>query len=252
MKLLADVVGVPKSQLWATNSRGVLWVSDDGIEGNFKNGQQLEFARRGKLDWDMTVLTNIIEHVRPAILVGATGKSPGCFDQQVIETMVRVNEGQRPGIFALSNPMTKADVTAADAIAWSRGVVIYGSGTAFLSFQYEGRSIEPGQVNNVYVFPGVSFGAICCEAETVPEGFFMVAAEAVAKSLTQAELEVDRCMPHPDRLREVSLNVATAVVLEAQRKGVAGRILGSDEETVKAALQAKMWSPSRKFSSAKE
>ena len=39
------------------------------------------------------------------------------------------------------------------------------------------------QVNNVYIFPGMSFGAVCCQAREIPESFFMAAAEAVANSL---------------------------------------------------------------------
>ena len=39
------------------------------------------------------------------------------------------------------------------------------------------------QVNNVYIFPGMSFGAVCCQASSIPESIFLAAAEAVANSL---------------------------------------------------------------------
>lgn len=39
------------------------------------------------------------------------------------------------------------------------------------------------QVNNVFIFPGMSFGAVCCQASSIPESFFLAAAEAVANSL---------------------------------------------------------------------
>jgi hypothetical protein len=42
----------------------------------------------------------------------------------------------------------------------------------------------------------------------------------------------------------VNLNVATAVVLECQKLGLATNPLGDDAATVKAALEAKQWSPS--------
>lgn len=51
-------------------------------------------------------------------------------------------------------------------------------------------------------------------------------------------------MPNTARIREVSLNVATAVVLGAQRAGLAGKRLGDNEAAVKAALGKMMWSPS--------
>jgi malic enzyme len=34
------------------------------------------------------------------------------------------------------------------------------------------------QVNNIYIFPGFSFGAISCAAASIPESFFLVAAQA--------------------------------------------------------------------------
>ena len=50
-------------------------------------------------------------------------------------------------------------------------------------------------------------------------------------------------MPHPDRIRDVSLEVATAVAFEAQKQGLARRPLGSTHDAVKAALKSKMWQP---------
>ena len=38
----------------------------------------------------------------------------------------------------------------------------------------------------------------------------------MAKALDDKDLQEDRVVPNPDRLREVSLDVATAVVLECQ------------------------------------
>ena len=46
------------------------------------------------------------------------------------------------------------------------------------------KTTDSGQVNNVYIFPGLSYGAVACQASTIPDRFFMVAAEAVANSLT--------------------------------------------------------------------
>ena len=88
----------------------------------------------------------------------------------------------RPIVFALSNPKSQAEVTAKDAYTWSNGEVIYGSGTQFPPCTIAGRKHAPGQVNNVYIFPGMSFGAMCCEAKTIPDRLFMVAAEAVRVS----------------------------------------------------------------------
>ena len=75
----------------------------------------------------------------------------------------------------------------------------------------------PGQVNNFFVFPGMSFGAMCCEASHIPDGLFMEAAEAVANSLDKEDVEADSVLPSTGRIREVGHNVAVRVVLAAQK-----------------------------------
>ncbi len=58
-----------------------------------------------------------IDEIRPHVLIGATG-APGTFTQAVVERMSDVNE--RPVIFALSNPTSRAECTPEQAYAWSR------------------------------------------------------------------------------------------------------------------------------------
>jgi len=199
---------------------------------------------KGKPTFECKTLTSVIENTETTCLIGAVGVAPGCFDKGVIEALVKVNrDAMRPTVFALSNPKTQAECTAEDCYKWSNERAIYGAGTYFDPVIIEGRERCPGQVNNVYIFPGVSFGAVVCEATTIPESFFMVAAQAVANSLSDEDLQCDRVVPCRDRLREVALNVATAVVIEAQQKGLATRNLGKDEAEVKAAVKALMWEP---------
>lgn len=187
--------------------------------------------------------------MQPTCLIGAVGRDPGCFDVAVVKALVKANSAdrrdipRRPVCFALSNPKTQAEITAADAYAWSDGAIIYGSGTAMPDWNGGVGLRQPGQVNNVYIFPGLSFAAISCEASTIPERFFMVAAQAVANSLDERDVEADSVVPNRGRIREVSLNVAVAVCLEAQKLGLAGKKLGDDEASVREALKQKMWAP---------
>ena len=50
-------------------------------------------------------------------------------------------------------------------------------------------------------------------------------------------------MPEVSRLREVALNVATAVAFEAQKLGIAGRTLGADWDEIRGVIAARMWKP---------
>ena len=241
--LLVNEAGVPKSQIYMTNSRGIIWMSEDGAAGSFRNDEQKQFAQVGQPSFDSTDLVRCVAELKPTVLCGAVGRAPGCFNKAVIEKLVEVNGGERPVVFALSNPKTQAEVTAQDAYTWSGGRVIYGSGTAMAGATLNGKTYAPGQVNNFFIFPGMSFGAVMCDAARIPERLFMVAAVAVASAVNKQELGVDRVVPHPDRIRDVSLEVATAVCLEAQALGLAQLSLGEGYAAVKAKLQSLMWQP---------
>jgi len=111
------------------------------------------------------------------------------------------------------------------------------------SVTIQGKTFRPGQVNNVYIFPGVSMGAICCQARTIPERLFMVAAEAVANSLDAQDLSFESVVPSRDKIRTCGLNVAAAVVFEAQNLGIAGKSLGKTIAEVKERVREMMWAP---------
>jgi len=246
--LLVNEAGVPANQVFCTNSRGLIWRSEDGSEGTFRNDEQKAAAQVGKPDFDSRDLISIIRNTKPDILIGAVGVAPGCFTKEVIEAMVKIqdekpNGGMRPIVFALSNPQTQAEITSKDCYEFSQGKAIYGSGTRMASVEVDGTLREPGQVNNFFIFPGMSFGAMVCQARTIPEKWFMIAAEAVANTLDSHDIKVDSVVPHPSRIREVGQNVATAVVLEAQASGFAGKTIGSSKEEVRSFLDKAMWLP---------
>jgi len=242
---------VPKSHIFMTNSRGLIWADEAG-QGTFRNQEQKEFAQSGEPEFKHEKLEDIVANTHPSCLVGAVGVAPGCFTKDVIEKLIEVNndggegDGQevhRPVCFALSNPISQAEITSTDAYTWSKGTVIYGSGTKMPMVEVKGVEHHPGQVNNVYIFPGMSFAVVQCQATSIPDRLFLVAAEAVANSLSSEDLQQDRVLPPLARIREVSLNVATAVVLECQKLGLASKTVGETEEAVRTALAAAMWKP---------
>lgn len=249
--LLLKEAGVPASNVFITNSTGLIWKSADGAQGSFKNAEQKAVATVGNPGC-ANDLVSIVKHVKPNVMIGAVGRAPGCFTQEVIAALVSVQSPNfRPIVFALSNPKTQAEITAENCYKFSEGRAIFGSGTRFeeckVNYQGETKTREPGQVNNFFIFPGMSFGAMCCQAKTIPEKFFMVAAEAVANCLDDNDVRVESVVPHPERIREVAQAVAVAVVMEAQRSGLAKKNLGNSEAEVKAALQQRMWNVALRY-----
>lgn len=159
-----------------------------------------------------------IKKIKPHILIGATG-FPGTFTQDAIELMAEINE--RPTIFALSNPTSRAECTAEQAYQWTQGRVIYSSGSPFGAVKYAEETFIPGQGNNAYIFPGIGLGAIACEACRITEDMFLVAARTLASLVSKEDLSHGTLYPPLNNIRAVSLEIAVAVAEEAYARGVA-------------------------------
>ena len=125
------------------------------------------------------------------------------------------------GIFALSNPTSKAECTAEQAYSWSRGKAIFASGSPFAPLTYEGQSYRPAQGNNAYVFPGIGLGAIACRARTMPDELFLVAARTLAGLVKQRDLDQGAIYPPLQDIRKISLAIAVSVVKKAHEMNLA-------------------------------
>lgn len=160
-----------------------------------------------------------IEALRPHGIIGVSGQAKR-FSPEVLEAMARINE--RPIVFSLSNPTSKAECTAEEAYIWTQGRAIFASGSPFPPVVYSGRKLFPAQGNNVYIFPGVGMGVMASGAARVTDEMFLVAARVVAGEVSEADLNEGRLYPPLPRIREVSLAVAEAVAEVAYRRGLAG------------------------------
>jgi len=168
----------------------------------------------------VATLAEAVDALKPTALIGVSG-SAGAFTQPVVERMSTLNP--RPVIFALSNPTSKAECTAAQAYAWSAGRAVFASGSPSAPVVLDGRTHVPGQGNNVYIFPGVGLGALAAAASQVTDGMFLTAARTLAGLVSADDLALGRVYPSLTKIREVSLAIATAVAGEAHRAGLARR-----------------------------
>jgi malate dehydrogenase (oxaloacetate-decarboxylating)(NADP+) len=178
-----------------------------------------------------------IEAIGPTTLVGVSGM-PQTFTQPVIEAMARIN--QRPVIFALSNPTSKAECTAEQAYQWSGGQAIFASGSPFDEVTLNGTTFVPGQANNSYIFPGVGLGVVASEARLVTDEMFFAAAKALAEKVSADDLKTGCLYPPLSRIREVSLAIATEVAEIAFQQNLAGIPRPSN---LTAYIQSQMYLP---------
>lgn len=226
-------------RIWTVDSEGLCIKGRQGL-ADFK----LRFARstteiaeyackdRSKINLEETV-----ENVKPTILIGTSG-TPGMFTEPVVRKMAKIND--RPIIFPLSNPTSKAEVIPADALAWSGGRVIIATGSPFDPIVTDGKRFRIGQGNNSFIFPGVGLGVTVCRARRVTDGMFLDAAKALAQMVTQKDLDETAVYPELTRIRDCSQAVACATVRRAVKQGLADDdILEGLEETIRRA----MWEP---------
>jgi len=149
-----------------------------------------------------------VEAIKPTAIIGVSAV-PKLFTQPVIEAMARINE--RPIIFPYSNPTSRSECTAEEAYKWSNGRAVFASGSPFPPVQIDGKTLVPGQGNNVYIFPAMGMAVLATEAKRVTEEMFIIAAHAVAEQVTEANLAVGLIYPPTSNILDASLHTASRI-----------------------------------------
>lgn len=217
-----------REKLWFVDQFGLIVSSRDDLAPH-----NLPYAR----NIPATEFTAAIRMARPHVLIGATGAA-GSFTEEAIRLMADIND--RPVIFALSNPTSKAECTAQQAYDWSDGRAVFASGSPFPSIDFKGDIRRPGQGNNVYVFPGIGLGVIACNATRVSEEMFLDAARVLADLVDDADLASGTVYPSLSQIRRISLEIAVAVVKRAYDQGLASEPPPPD---IKEMLSSLMYDP---------
>lgn len=207
---------VPRAEalkkIWLRDSKGL--IVKDRPAGGISH-HKADFAHEHS---PMEDLEEIVKELKPSCLIGAAA-IPKVFTEEIIREMARINEA--PIIFALSNPTSQAECTAEEAYTYSEGRAVFASGSPFPKFNGFGKTYEPGQGNNAYIFPGASLGVIVAGIHHISDSVFLSAAEALANVVTESDLAVGRLYPPLSSIREISIKIATKVAEEAYADGSA-------------------------------
>jgi malic enzyme len=226
-------------RIWTTDSKGLVTKSRANLE-DFKATYARdvnEAAGYSVKDKAKITLAETIANIKPTILIGTSG-TPGTFTQEVVELMAKINE--RPVVFPLSNPTSKAECTAGDAIHWSDGRAIVATGSPFDPVVHNGKRYRIGQCNNAFIFPGIGLGLTAARVRRTTDGMFLEAARALASQVTEKDLAESAVYPELPRIRECSLSVACATVRKAVAEGHADEIIIED---LRENLERAMWYP---------
>lgn len=219
-----------RERFWLVDSKGLVTRDRMDTLAPHKQAFARDEAAAGNL-------LEVVKRVKPTALLGVSGQ-PGMFDQSVIEALAGTN--QRPIIFALSNPTSKAECTAEQAYTWTEGRVIFASGSPFDPLTINGHQFFPSQGNNAYIFPGVGLGAIISSAGRITDSMFHVAAKALADYVPKGLLDKGSVFPDMEDIQKVSLQLAAAVAREVVHLGLNTQPVPDDLD---AAIQEFIWKP---------
>ena len=182
-------------------------------------------------------LADVIDNVQATILIGLS-TAAGAFTEPIVRTMA--SKVERPIIFPLSNPTSRSEADPADLARWTDGRALTATGSPYPPVQVGGRSVDVAQSNNVFIFPAVGLGVIASGATRVTDAMMQAAATAlgeVSPALTDPRASL---LPPVAQLREVALDIASAVAIAAVADGVAPRAAEVDLRTRVSGAQ---WAP---------
>ncbi len=239
--LLAD--GLPEAEVRQRqifmDSSGLVWEGRSDLEEHKREValRKEELAAVGLSSPPPDSLEKLIQAVRPTVLIGTTGQ-PGDFTPAAIRAMA--DHCERPIIFPLSNPTSKAECTPSEALQHSDGRALVATGSPFEPVVFQGHKHVIGQCNNAFVFPGVGLGVLLSEASRVTDSMFLAAARALAE-FTSTHAAGDGCLyPSLCDLRAASRLIAFRVARTARDEGCGHSL---DDAALQAAIEDFCWFP---------
>ena len=207
------------SRIVALDSKGVLTNKhkmDDYKKAfakneNFLSGWNVENSER-------ITLLEAVRNFQATVLIGTSGM-PGHFTDDIIRSMA--DNTKRPVIFPLSNPTSKTEAPPARIYRITDGRAIVATGSPFPSVIHNNETIAIGQGNNMYIFPGVGFGAIVGKLGYISDAVFTDAAYALAEITPIDLINKGTIYPPISNIREISARVAHATITRsASEQGI--------------------------------
>jgi malate dehydrogenase (oxaloacetate-decarboxylating)(NADP+) len=214
---------------WLVDSRGLVVKNRSGLTEH-----KLRYAHDHSPIGDFLTA---IETLKPTAIIGVAAVG-GAFTPEVLKAMARINE--RPIVFALSNPTSKAECSAEEAYRHTGGHALFACGSPYDPVKLGGKTFVPRQGNNSYIFPGVGLGAIASGTRLVTDEMFMAAAHTLADLVSEADIKQGSLFPALARIREVSAHIAAAVAEVAYKRGLA---TGQPPKDLNAYIQSQMYDP---------
>ncbi|KAJ7007341.1 NAD-dependent malic enzyme 62 kDa isoform [Populus alba x Populus x berolinensis] len=237
-------------QFWVVDAKGLITEERENIDL-----EALPFARKVKEASRQGLregasLAEVVREVKPDVLLGLSAVG-GLFSKEVLEAL-KGSTSTRPAIFAMSNPTKNAECTPEEAFSIVGDNIIFASGSPFKDVDLgNGHIGHCNQGNNMYLFPGIGLGTLLSGSRIISDGMLQAAAECLAAYMTEEEVLKGIIYPSTSRIRDITKEVAAAVVKEAieedlvegYREMDARELRKLSQEEIEEYVKNNMWSP---------
>ncbi|HEX9831543.1 MAG TPA: NAD-dependent malic enzyme [Mycobacterium sp.] len=225
------------SRIWVVDVVGLL--TDDRTD--LSEGQRT-FAKPANTvgDWGLpgpAQLADVVHHVDVGVLLGLS-TAAGAFTEEIVRELAAKTE--RPIIFPLSNPTSRAEAHPAELDEWTHGRALIATGSPFAPLLRDGVERQVAQCNNAYIFPAMGLAVTAAQATRVTDDMMRVAAAALGEA-SPALVDPDQpLLPEWSDVPDVAVRIAHAVAVQAVADGVAPK--RSDDELAQRITEVR-WVP---------
>jgi malate dehydrogenase (oxaloacetate-decarboxylating) len=135
---------------------------------------------------------------------------------------------ERPIIFPLSNPTSRAEAHPAELDHWTDGRALIATGSPFAPLHRNGVERAVAQCNNVYIFPAMGLAVTAAQATRVTDEMMRVAAATLGEASPALADPDQSLLPAWVDVPDVAVRIAHAVAVQAVADGVAPKRSGEE------------------------
>jgi malate dehydrogenase (oxaloacetate-decarboxylating) len=206
------------ARIWVVDIQGLL--TDDRTD---LSAEQRKFAQPANrvADWGLSgpaQLADVVHHVDVGVLLGLS-TAAGAFTEEIVRELA--GKAERPIIFPLSNPTSRAEAHPAELDEWTDGRALIATGSPFAPLHRDGVERPIAQCNNVYIFPAMGLAVTAAQATRVTDEMMRIAAATLGDASPALVDTNGPLLPAWTDVPEVAVRIAHAVAVQAVADGAA-------------------------------
>jgi malate dehydrogenase (oxaloacetate-decarboxylating) len=225
------------ARIWVVDIQGLL--TDDRTD---LSAEQRKFAQPANAvaAWGLSgpaQLADVVHHVDVGVLLGLS-TAAGAFTEEIVRELAGKTE--RPIIFPLSNPTSRAEAHPAELDEWTDGRALIATGSPFAPLHRDGVERPIAQCNNVYIFPAMGLAVTAAQATRVTDEMMRVAAATLGDASPALVDSNQPLLPAWSDVPDAAVNIAHAVAVQAVADGVAP---GRSADQLNERIAQVRWAP---------